>query len=148
MWRDLTIISRSTENAGENLFPLSHLHQGRLLRTSRALSFLVQGFSEDSNRYALVFAMSTFGSCPLEGAPLAITPVFDNPQLAKDKYSNNNFDYTAPGTLEPSEKHCPFTSHVRKVNPRNHNSGLSIKEIEAAAMVRTSIAYGEEVSGH
>lgn len=46
----------------------------------------------------------------------------------------------------PIENHCPFTSHIRKVNPRNANSGLSKKAIEAAAMIRTSISYGEEVS--
>lgn len=93
---------------------------------------------------AELFGARLFGRFK-SGAPLAITPVFDNPQLAEDKYSNNNFDYTAPGTLENSEKYCPFTSHIRKVNPRNPNSGLSIKEIEAAAIVRTSIAYGDEL---
>lgn len=79
------------------------------------------------------------------GAPLPLCPVFDDPELAKDKNRNNNFDYSITGIPEPTDKFCPFTAHMRKVNPRNLGPYLDKKFIESSSILRTGIPFGDEL---
>lgn len=50
------------------------------------------------------------------GAPIDITPVHDDPALAKDPQRNNNFDFS--GNDQTDQTKCPFAAHIRKTNPR------------------------------
>ncbi|KAH7884493.1 hypothetical protein F5I97DRAFT_1811771 [Phlebopus sp. FC_14] len=80
------------------------------------------------------------------GAPLALAPVFDDPELAKDEKRNNNFDYLVPGIFGPTDIHCPFTAHTRKTAPRNLDPFAGKKFLESASIVRAGIPFGDEVS--
>ncbi|KAJ7484485.1 fungal peroxidase [Mycena latifolia] len=79
------------------------------------------------------------------GAPVFLSPIFDNPALGADKTRNNNFTYALPGqtqsNLTDSSK-CPFSAHIRKTRPRadlgTENTGRHI--------VRGGIPYGPEVT--
>jgi Dyp-type peroxidase family len=49
------------------------------------------------------------------GAPLALTPEHDDPTLGADANRNNDFSYSDDmGGLK-----CPFSAHIRRVNPRD-----------------------------
>ena len=50
------------------------------------------------------------------GAPIELTPFQDDPKLAKDAQRNNNFDFS--GESFDDQTKCPFTAHIRKMNPR------------------------------
>ncbi|HSU88573.1 MAG TPA: Dyp-type peroxidase, partial [Terriglobia bacterium] len=49
------------------------------------------------------------------GAPLAITPDEDKPELGGNAQQNNSFDYSQDGR----GVRCPIASHIRRANPRN-----------------------------
>jgi deferrochelatase/peroxidase EfeB len=49
------------------------------------------------------------------GAPLAISPDHDNPTLGADPNRNNDFTYS--DDMEGLK--CPFSAHIRRVNPRD-----------------------------
>lgn len=51
------------------------------------------------------------------GAPIDITPVKDDPELAKDPQRNNNFNFG--GEDQTDQTKCPFAAHIRKTNPRD-----------------------------
>lgn len=73
------------------------------------------------------------------GAPMMRTPTQDDTELARDRFANNFFQYAeespGPFPLKPDVTHspdnfalstkdrsgvtCPFSAHVRKVNPRD-----------------------------
>ncbi|KAL4068715.1 hypothetical protein V8B97DRAFT_1971347 [Scleroderma yunnanense] len=91
-----------------------------------------------------LFAARLFGRFQ-SGAPLPLCPVFDDPELAADKNRNNNFDFSISGIPEPTDKFCPFTAHIRKVNSRNLGPYLDRKFIEASSILRTAIPYGDEL---
>ncbi|TFY80200.1 dyp-type peroxidase [Hericium alpestre] len=79
------------------------------------------------------------------GAPLANAPYRDDPTLIyQDRI--NDFDYTVPGQVGPSDRYCPFSAHTRKTAPRNLDPFVQRKELEAAVVVRGGIAYGPEVT--
>ena len=72
------------------------------------------------------------------GAPLAITPMRDDPELAEDPKRNNSFNFD-PATQDA----CPFAAHVRKMNPRAdipQEAGINPHRI-----IRRGIQYGPEV---
>lgn len=74
------------------------------------------------------------------GAPLDLTPEFDDPTLGADPQRNNNFNYSDTLT---SEDRCPFSAHIRKTNPR---ADLSETATVPNHAIRSSIPYGPEVT--
>lgn len=91
-----------------------------------------------------LFAARLFGRFQ-SGAPLPLCPVFDDLELAADQSKNNNFDYSIPTIPEPTDTFCPFTAHIRKVNPRNLSPYLDRKYIETSSILRAGIPYGDEL---
>ncbi|KAG8702638.1 hypothetical protein FRC09_004628 [Ceratobasidium sp. 395] len=79
------------------------------------------------------------------GAPIQVSPLKDDPVLAKDPQRNNNFVYPqAKG--EEGQTACPYSSHIRKTNPRNDLDSLVPKGVERASMMRAGIPFGPEVT--
>ena len=84
------------------------------------------------------------------GAPLGITPLQDEPDLAKDDTENNDFKFSP----DPFQRACPYAAHIRKVNPRddeaNPNNGAAAANAHAAVLVRrfirAGIPFGPEVT--
>ncbi|KAJ1300076.1 hypothetical protein OPQ81_002558 [Rhizoctonia solani] len=76
------------------------------------------------------------------GAPIQLSPLHDDPELAKDPRRNNDFLYPqVPG--DEGQTACPYAAHIRKTNPRNdipENAG------EKASIIRAGIPYGPEVT--
>ncbi len=74
------------------------------------------------------------------GAPLALSPDQDNPELAKDVTKNNDFGY---GKDTQGHK-TPVISHIRKVNPRDltTDQGFSAKTL-TFSILRRGIPYGQ-----
>jgi len=81
------------------------------------------------------------------GAPIDITPFQDNPALAADPKSNNNFFYA--GEIK-SALRCPFAAHVRKTNPRNDledpPAPIAPVPIEGKRIMRRGIQFGPELT--
>ncbi|KAF2451251.1 Dyp-type peroxidase [Karstenula rhodostoma CBS 690.94] len=79
------------------------------------------------------------------GAPLRITPFVDNPVLAADPQRNNKFKFNPK-----SQEMCPFSAHVRKMNPRkdlDQFATASIPDPVAPHMIlRRGIPFGPEVT--
>ncbi|QRV90386.1 peroxidase family 2 domain protein [Ceratobasidium sp. AG-Ba] len=79
------------------------------------------------------------------GAPIQLAPLFDDPELAKDKQRNNNFVY-------PQEKgdagqvECPYAAHIRKTNPRNDLDEFPGDAVTHLSITRAGIPYGPEVT--
>ena len=78
----------------------------------------------------------------LQGAPIELRPLDDDPELAKDPNRNNFFDYDYVGSLQithilllarllkmprfhlqtdevQDQTRCPFAAHIRKTAPRS-----------------------------
>jgi deferrochelatase/peroxidase EfeB len=72
---------------------------------------------------------------PLPGAPVDLTPLRDNPSLAK----NEDFRFDPN-----SQERCPFAAHVRKTNPRSDLDAFGGTEIRR--ILRRGIAFGPEVT--
>ncbi|KAJ7917245.1 fungal peroxidase [Mycena leptocephala] len=72
------------------------------------------------------------------GAPVELSPLFDDPVLGADRLRNN--DFTFAETTDQSG--CPFGAHIRKTRPRidlgTDDTGRHI--------MRAGIPYGTEVS--
>ncbi|KAF7335654.1 DyP-type peroxidase [Mycena venus] len=80
------------------------------------------------------------------GAPIFLTPKFDDPDLGKDKFRNNDFTFAEPGqnSSDPTDQSkCPFSAHIRKTRPR---ADLSVGENTTHHIVRAGIPYGPEVA--
>jgi Dyp-type peroxidase family len=56
------------------------------------------------------------------GAPLAVCPFADDPDLANQPAQVNDFAYAAD---DPDGQGCPFGAHIRRANPRDMLSTLS-----------------------
>ncbi|KIJ37003.1 hypothetical protein M422DRAFT_178598 [Sphaerobolus stellatus SS14] len=77
------------------------------------------------------------------GAPVDLSPLFDDPELAADPNRNNNFNYTHAGfDFTSDQTHCPFSAHIRKTAPRADLSPINVKN----HIIRSSIPYGPEVT--
>lgn len=84
------------------------------------------------------------------GAPLETTPLQDEPELAKDAAANNDFVFSS----DVFQRACPYSAHIRKVNPRDDETdpadGTTAANAHAAVLVRrimrAGIAFGHEVS--
>jgi Dyp-type peroxidase family len=106
------------------------------------------------------FASLLVGRWP-SGAPLVRTPTVDRPDLAADDNANNDFlfsEVTPPVTLadgtmagtafpgaqrDPNGLICPFTAHIRKVNPRDDPSDTSgLRKTKIHLTLRRGIPYG------
>jgi Dyp-type peroxidase family len=72
------------------------------------------------------------------GAPLMLSPEFDDPELGEDPLRNNDFLYH---DQDPKGLICPLGAHARRMNPRD-----SLKDEVAAVnlhrMVRRGTNYG------
>ncbi|CAE6486107.1 unnamed protein product [Rhizoctonia solani] len=72
------------------------------------------------------------------GAPIQLSPLQDDPELAKDPLRNNNFEYPqVPG--DEGQTACPYAAHIRKTNPRND---IADAGVEKASIIRAGIPYG------
>ncbi|KAG1807999.1 uncharacterized protein BJ212DRAFT_716478 [Suillus subaureus] len=85
------------------------------------------------------------------GAPLAKCPFRDNQKMALDPDLINDFDYVVRDNpnisqYEPSDYHCPFTAHTRKIAPRNLNPFIDAKFLGSGSLVRAGLPYGDEVT--
>lgn len=84
------------------------------------------------------------------GAPLETTPLQDEPELAKDPAANNDFVFSS----DVFQRACPYSAHIRKVNPRDDEAdpadGATAANAHASVLVRrimrAGIAFGPEVS--
>jgi len=77
----------------------------------------------------------------LQGAPVDLAPLFDDPVLAKDPLRNNNFDFSHPGEdLTANQTRCPFSAHIRKTAPRADFNPVNV----ANHIMRAGIPYGPE----
>ncbi|KAK0199606.1 hypothetical protein DFS33DRAFT_1267808, partial [Desarmillaria ectypa] len=74
------------------------------------------------------------------GAPVDLTPLFDNFTLASDPTMNNNLTYHHDGQNSTDQTRCPFAAHTRKVRPRAD----FMPEDTAHHIIRASIPYGPE----
>ncbi|SEA92444.1 MULTISPECIES: hypothetical protein [unclassified Mycobacterium] len=68
------------------------------------------------------------------GAPLALAPEHDDPDLGADPMRNNDFDYA---TMDPHGYKCPVGSHARRLNPRDTEPNPNRRR-----MIRRSGTYG------
>jgi Dyp-type peroxidase family len=74
------------------------------------------------------------------GAPIDRDPKADNLVDAADPNKRNDFDYSD----DPNQLKCPFTAHLRKMNPRASKvPGLAA--VQVRRIIRQGIPYGPEV---
>ncbi|KAJ7752427.1 fungal peroxidase [Mycena maculata] len=74
------------------------------------------------------------------GAPVFLSPLFDDPALGNDTQQNNNFTYAAPGSnfSDPTDQSkCPLSAHIRKTRPR---ADLGLPENTTHHIVRVTAA--------
>ncbi|KIK52446.1 hypothetical protein GYMLUDRAFT_208034 [Collybiopsis luxurians FD-317 M1] len=79
------------------------------------------------------------------GAPIALCPYNDNPEVAANADMNNNFNYTIDGVNGLTDLFCPFSAHTRKTVPRNIDPYVQRAFLESSMMVRAGLPYGPEV---
>jgi Dyp-type peroxidase family len=75
------------------------------------------------------------------GAPLTLSPDFDDPTYAQDGI-NNDFLYLEN---DPHGLKCPVLSHIRRANPRDSiplRPDLSLKEVSRHRIIRRGFSYG------
>ncbi|MEP7287795.1 MAG: Dyp-type peroxidase [Chloroflexota bacterium] len=76
------------------------------------------------------------------GAPLALTPDGDDPQLGQDNQRNNNFRFAE---TDPYGYRTPIGSHVRRSNPRDgieHDPTASVQTAGRHRILRRGRPYG------
>lgn len=69
------------------------------------------------------------------GAPLALAPEHDDPELGADPHRNNAFLYGD----DPRGLKCPFGSHIRRMHPRD---SAIVGEVRLHRMLRRGTSYG------
>lgn len=72
------------------------------------------------------------------GAPLALAPDGDDPELAADLHRRNDFLYYDD---DPKGLKCPLGSHIRRMNPRDHFKD-EIVQVSRHRVFRRGQAYG------
>jgi Dyp-type peroxidase family len=72
------------------------------------------------------------------GAPLALCPEHDDPQLGADPKRNNKFLYYDD---DPQGLKCPLGSHARRVNPRDQFKH-EITQVNRHRLIRRGTVYG------
>ena len=77
------------------------------------------------------------------GAPLALCPWADDPELAADDDRVNDFGYA---TEDPQGFGCPLGAHMRRANPRDHFSTLGPEDsrvvVDHHRLLRRARSYG------
>ncbi|MFC7278864.1 Dyp-type peroxidase [Paractinoplanes rhizophilus] len=71
------------------------------------------------------------------GAPLALTPDRDDPELGADPKRNNDFGYRD----DPRGLKCPAGAHARRANPRDSLEDDSV-DVRLHRMIRRGTSYG------
>ena len=71
------------------------------------------------------------------GAPLALCPERDNPELGADPKRNNNFLFQ---NMDPKGFHTPLGSHIRRMNPRDTLGDVT--KVNLHRMIRRGTIYG------
>lgn len=84
-----------------------------------------------------------------QGAPVDLSPKYDNPALGADPYRNNNFTYSHGGfNVTTDQTHCPFSAHTRKLHPRDDFRFFDDPPLSnIAKIMRAGIPYGPEGKG-
>lgn len=97
------------------------------------------------------------------GAPVMRTPLQDNPALGGNDQANNNFLYiggSVSGAQDPNDGFgpipndgggtiCPAAAHVRKVNPRDHDTDQGGANVTLTKRIlRRGIPYGVPLAGN
>lgn len=72
------------------------------------------------------------------GAPLALAPDRDNPEIVQDPQTRNAFRYKDD---DPDGRKTPVGSHIRRVNPRDALDG-TISDARTHRLLRRGSAYG------
>ncbi len=74
------------------------------------------------------------------GAPLALCPEDDDPELGADPQRNNDFLYAD----DPKGFKCPLGSHIRRTNPRDQFEREAIR-VNRHRLIRRGMVYGQEL---
>lgn len=72
------------------------------------------------------------------GAPLALSPEHDDPELGADPKHNNDFLYYDD---DPKGFKCPPGSHIRRMNPRDHFKHEAV-QVNRHRLLRRGMSYG------
>ena len=72
------------------------------------------------------------------GAPLALAPEGEDPQLGGDAQRNNAFGYGD----DPRGFKCPVGAHARRANPRDAFDGDGSVDVRLHRMIRRGTSYG------
>jgi len=72
------------------------------------------------------------------GAPLAVAPELDDPELGADPLRNNDFLYGD----DPRGLKCPIGSHARRANPRDALDADGSVDVRLHRMIRRGTSYG------
>jgi deferrochelatase/peroxidase EfeB len=71
------------------------------------------------------------------GAPLALSPERDDPELGQDPRRTNDFDYVD----DPRGLRTPLGSHIRRMNPRASKLEI-LSDVNIRRIIRRSTSYG------
>src|SRR3954469_12881516 len=72
------------------------------------------------------------------GAPLALSPDGDDPELGADSRRRNDFGYAD----DAKGLKCPLGSHARRANPRDSFDGDGAFDVRLHRMIRRGTSYG------
>jgi Dyp-type peroxidase family len=72
------------------------------------------------------------------GAPLAVSPDTDDPELGSDPRRNNDFGFAD----DPRGFKCPVGAHARRANPRDALDGDGSVDVRLHRMIRRGTSYG------
>ena len=72
------------------------------------------------------------------GAPLAVSPDADDPELGSDPLRNNDFLFGD----DPRGFKCPVGAHARRANPRDALDGEGSVDVRLHRMIRRGTSYG------
>src|SRR4051812_19071665 len=72
------------------------------------------------------------------GAPLAVAPEVDDPDVGADPLRNNDFLYGD----DPRGLRCPIGSHARRANPRDAFDADGSVDVRLHRMIRRGTSYG------
>ncbi|WP_265090227.1 Dyp-type peroxidase [Psychrobacter frigidicola] len=72
------------------------------------------------------------------GAPLVLSPDYDDEELGADPSRNNDFGYKE----DPYGKRCPFGAHARRMNPRDSKDFI-LSDVRVHRIVRRVVGFGE-----
>jgi Dyp-type peroxidase family len=72
------------------------------------------------------------------GAPLALSPDVDDPDLGSDPRRNNDFRYGD----DPRGFTCPVGAHARRANPRDALDGEGSVDVRLHRLIRRGTSYG------